>query len=292
MRKRKGERRHRGRRRVELKSAEEIDLMRRAGQIVGLVLDRLAGAAVAGVTTADLDRLAETLIRSLGATPTFYGLYGYPANICASVNDEVVHGIPGDRALRAGDIVSFDVGVTVEGLIADGATTVGVGSVSEEARRLMRVAREALHKGIERAGPGRRVADISAAVQQHAEGHGYSVVRKLVGHGVGRSMHEPPQVPNFVDAGQDSSPVLEAGMTLAIEPMVNQGGEEVVVDTDGWTYRTKDGSLSAHFEHTVAVTEEGHEILTLRRGRGLPKAGRRLRSGAVGASGRRLEDEK
>jgi methionyl aminopeptidase len=253
-------------RQLVLKSEDEIGRMRRAGKIVALVLDRLARAAVPGVTTGELNRLAETLIGSFGAVPTFYGFQGYPASTCVSVNDEVVHGIPGDRVLGAGDIVSFDVGATIEGMIADSAMTVGVDRVTEGADQLMRVTREALDRGIEQAVPGNRVADISAAVQDYAEAHGYSVVRKLVGHGVGRSMWEPPQVPNFVEGGRDGSPELVPGMTLAIEPMVNEGEAQVVQDADGWTYRTKDRSLSAHFEHTVAVTESGCEILTLRVG--------------------------
>jgi methionyl aminopeptidase len=243
--------------------------MRRAGQIVALTLKRLAAAAVAGVTTAELDRMAEATIRSFGAVPAFYQLYGYPANICVSIDDEVVHGIPGERVLVSGQIVSFDVGATVQGMIADGAVTVGVGSISGEAERLLRVTREALGKGIAQVRPGSRVVEISAAIQGHVEAHGYSVVRKLVGHGVGRAMHEPPQVPNFADRQAEGSPEMVPGMTLAIEPMVNQGSWQVVQDPDGWTYRTRDGSLSAHFEHTVAVTEEGCEILTEERaGRG------------------------
>lgn len=261
-------------RHISLKREDEIARMRRAGQIVALVLSRLSEAARPGVTTGELDRLAEAVIRSFGATPTFLGLYGYPANICASINEEVVHGIPGDRALREGDIVSFDVGATVEGMIADGAATVGVGAISEGAQRLLRVTREALHKGLEQARPGNRVADISAAVQTHAESHGYSIVRKLVGHGVGHAMHEAPQVPNFVDGAIGDSPELLPGMTLAIEPMVNQGTWQVVQEKDGWTYRTKDRSLSAHFEHTIVITGEGCEILTLREaaGRGVAAA--------------------
>ncbi len=250
--------------RISLKEEEEIARMKRAGQIVALVLHRLAQAAVPGVATGELDRLAEALIRSFGARPTFHGLYGYPANICVSVNDEVVHGIPGDRVLREGDIVSFDVGATVADMIADAAATAGVGRISQQAKRLIRVARESLHKGIEQARPGNRVADISAAIQGHAERHGYSVVRKLVGHGVGRAMHEPPHVPNFVDGARADSPELLPGMTLAIEPMINQGTWQVIQDGDGWTYRTKDRSLSAHFEHTIAITEEGCDILTVR----------------------------
>jgi len=234
--------------RISLKSEDEIARMRRAGQIVALVLERLEEAARPGMTTAELDRLAETVTRSFGATPSFYGLYGYPANICASVNDEVVHGIPGVRALRDGDIISFDVGATVEGMIADAALTVEVGRASEDARRLIRVTQEALEKGIEQVRPG----------------NGYSVVRKLVGHGVGHSMHEPPHLPNFVDGAGTDSPELVSGMTLAIEPMVNQGSWQVVQDRDGWTYRTRDRTLSAHFEHTVVVTGEGCEVLTRR----------------------------
>ena len=247
---------------IRIKGEDEIGRMRRAGQIVALTLDRLSTAARPGVTTGELDRMAEVTIRSFGAAPTFYGLYGYPAHICVSIGDEVVHGIPGIRTLEAGEIVSFDVGATVEGMIADGAVTVGVGPISPAAMRLLRVTREALCRGIEQARPGQRVADISAAIQRHVEAHGYGVVRKLVGHGVGREMHEPPQVPNFVDRGLGDSPELAPGMTLAIEPMVNEGTWEVVQDRDGWTYRTRDGSLSAHFEHTVAVTAEGCEILT------------------------------
>lgn len=238
--------------------------MRRAGQVVALTLERLAQAAKPGVTTGELDRIGEATVRSFGAVPSFYKLYGYPANICASVNDEVVHGIPGERALREGDIISFDVGATVDGMMADGAATYGVGEISEQATRLIRVTREALSEGIRQAVPGKRIADISKAVQRYVESHGYSVVRRLVGHGVGKAMHEAPQIPNFVNASAPGLEVLAPGMTLAIEPMVNQGAYEVVQDPDGWTFRTKDGTLSAHFEHTVVITERGHEVLTQR----------------------------
>jgi len=240
--------------------------MRRAGQLVALTLERLAGAAVPGVTTEALDGLAEATIRSFGGLPTFYKLYGYPAHLCVSINDEVVHGIPGPRELRPGDIVSFDVGATVEGMIGDGAITVGVGPISAEAQRLLEVTQASLMKGIAQARPGNRVADISRAIQAEAEAHGYSVVRKLVGHGVGREMHEAPHVPNFVAETVTESEELRPGMTLAIEPMVNAGGWQVVQEADGWTYRTEDGSLSAHFEHTIAITEDSAEILTLRQG--------------------------
>ena len=264
-----GRRRNRGRageRTISLKSESELAAMRRAGQLVGLTLERLADAAVPGVTTEELDRLAEATIRSFGGVPTFYKLYGYPAHLCVSINDEVVHGIPGPRALKSGDIVSFDVGATVDGLIGDAAITVGVAPISEEAKRLLEVTQASLMKGIESARPGNRVADISRAVQAEAEAHGYSVVRKLVGHGVGHEMHEAPHIPNFVDETMTESAELRPGMTLAIEPMVNAGGWQVVQEADGWTYRTSDGSLSAHFEHTIAITEDRAEILTLRHG--------------------------
>jgi methionyl aminopeptidase len=253
-----------GSRDIIIKSADEIARMRRAGQVIALTLDRLAHAARPGVTTAELDAIAEATIRSFGAIPSFHNLYGYPANICTSVNEEVVHGIPGDRALRDGDILSVDVGATVEDRIADGAATFAVGTISPEAERLLRVTQEALHKGIAQAKAGNRVVDISRAVQEHVESHGYSVVRQLVGHGVGRQMHEAPQVPNFVSASAPGLEVLAPGLTIAIEPMVNEGVAEVVQDGDGWTYRTRDGRLSAHFEHTVAITERGCEILTQR----------------------------
>lgn len=251
-------------REIIIKTADEVARMRRAGQVVALTLDRLAQATRPGVTTGELDRIAEATIRSFGAIPSFYKLYGYPANICASVNDEVVHGIPGPRALREGDIISFDVGATAEGMMADGAATFGVGEMSEQAARLIRVTRKALAQGIAQARPGNRIADISRAIQRYVESHGCSVVRRLVGHGVGKAMHEAPQVPNFVNASTPGAEVLAPGMTLAIEPMVNQGGYDVVQDPDGWTFRTKDGTLSAHFEHTVLITARGCEVLTQR----------------------------
>ncbi len=249
---------------VRIKSESDIANMRRAGRIVALTLERLRKAARPGVKTIELDRIGAEAIRSFGAEPTFYRLYGYPAHICISVNDEVVHGIPGERELREGDVVSFDVGATADGMIADAATTVGVGEISGEAERLLRVTQEALMAGIAQARSGHRVCDISGAVQQHVEAHGYSVVRKLVGHGVGYEAHEAPQVANFVDGDPEGAVVLKPGMTLAIEPMVNQGEGDVVQEADGWTYRTKDGSLSAHFEHTVVITAGGCEVLTLR----------------------------
>ena len=245
---------------IPVKTAAEVEVMRRAGQAVALALRRVASACRPGVMTRELDRIAQVSLEAMGAIATFKGYRGYPASLCVSVNEEVVHGIPGPRRLKEGDLVSLDLGATLEGLIADAALTVAVGEVSASARRLMQVTREALDRAIVQARPGRRVRDISAAIQQCAEGHGYSVVRQLVGHGVGREMHEPPQIPGFVEGG--ASPRLRAGMTLAIEPMLNEGDWEIELDPDGWTYRVRDGSLSAHFEHTVLVGEEGPEVLT------------------------------
>ena len=235
--------------------------MREAGRLVALCHLVVAEAIRPGVTTRELDRIAEEFIRQNGGIPTFKGYCGYPASICVSVNDEVVHGIPGPRVLREGDIVSVDIGVTYRGFVGDAAFTWPVGKVSELARRLLDVTREALAAGIAQSRPGNRLTDISHAVQTLAEAHGFSVVREFVGHGIGRQMHEEPQVPNYGPPGQ--GPVLLPGMVLAIEPMVNAGGAEVCVDEDRWTVRTRDGSLSAHFEHTVAITRDGPQILTL-----------------------------
>lgn len=214
-----------------------------------------------GVTTAELDRLAESFIRDHGGRPAFKGYRGFPASICPSVNEEVVHGIPGPRRLAAGDLIGIDVGVEIDGFYGDAAFTFPVGEVDETSRRLMAVARESLAKGIAQARAGNRVGDISHAIQACAESHGFSVVRALVGHGIGRAMHEEPQVPNY--GLPDRGPRLMAGQVLAIEPMVNVGGPEVVTQDDGWTVVTKDGSRSAHFEHTVAVGVDGPEILSV-----------------------------
>ena len=243
------------------RTREEIDKLRKAGQLVAKTLRELGGAVRPGVTTSELDQLAESFIRDHGAEPAFKGYRGFPASICPSVNDEVVHGIPGSRLLREGDIVGMDVGVKLDGFYGDAALTFPVGEVSDEARRLLEVTREALMLGIAQARAGNRVGDISSAVQTCVEGHGYSVVRALVGHGIGREMHEEPAVPNFGPAGR--GPRLMTGLVLAIEPMVNIGGFEVVTRSDGWTVATKDGTLSAHFEHTVAVGPEGPEILSV-----------------------------
>jgi len=237
--------------------------MRDAGRLVGEVLTELASRIAPGVTTADLDAMAEERIAKAGATPAFKGYHGYPATICASINEEVIHGIPsGRRVLNEGDILSIDVGVSLNGYFGDSAITVPVGQVSEQAAALLRATEESLYKAIERVRPGGRISDIGHAVQKHVEAHGFSVVREFVGHGIGQRMHEEPQVPNYGEPGR--GPRLAEGMVLAIEPMVNAGKPAVKVLADGWTAVTKDSSLSAHFEHTVAVTADGPWILTAR----------------------------
>lgn len=248
---------------IILKSDKEIHYMREAGRIVASTLAELEKAVAPGVTTGELDRMAEDFIRSRGALPAFKGYRGFPRSICTSVNEEVVHGIPGKRQLRAGDILSLDVGVYANGVYGDGAVTLPVGEIDVEARRLLRVAEESLYRGIEMARPGNYLTDISHAIQSHVERHRFGVVRELVGHGIGRQMHEDPQVPNFGPPG--TGPVLREGMTLAVEPMVNMGTHEVYTAPDGWTVITGDGKPSAHFEHTIAITARGAEILTARR---------------------------
>jgi methionyl aminopeptidase len=242
------------------KSWSELQTMARACRIVVDALDALEAAAVAGVTTREMDRIAREHIERAGARPAFLGYRGYPATLCISVNEEVVHGIPGPRKLREGDIVGLDLGCVVDGFFGDAARTVAVGRISEEAERLMRVTREALAAGIDASHPGQRVGDIGHAVQTHAERHGYSVVREFVGHGIGTSLHEEPQVPNYGPPGRRER--LVAGMCLAIEPMVNVGRPEVDVLADGWTAVTRDRSLSAHYELSVAVTQHGPWILS------------------------------
>ena len=244
--------------------------MRQAGKVVAQTKARLKDAIRPGVSTLELDRIAEEEIRAMGATPSFKGYTGmastpFPGTICVSVNEEIVHGIPGDRVLREGDIVSVDVGAIVGGFHGDSAFTVGVGETSEEARRLIDATKEALAVGIVEAKAGARVGDISAAVQYYAEGLGYSVVRQYVGHGIGRSLHEEPQVPNYGKPGL--GPELRKGVTIAIEPMLNVGGWETLQLDDDWTVVTADGKLSAHFEDTVAITENGAEVLTTLDGR-------------------------
>ena len=242
------------------KSAQEIEKMAAAGRIVADTIAQVGEQLEPGITTRELDELAEELIRSQGGTPTSKGYRGYPAAICISPNAMVVHGIPGNHRVAEGDLITIDVGVTLDGYIADSAFTFPVGDVGDDAQRLLDTGREALTAGIAQAQAGNRVGDISAAVQRIVEGAGFSVVRSLVGHGVGRSYHEDPHIPNFGQAGR--GPLLSEGMTIAIEPMITAGRPEVYVHDDEWSISTEDGSLAAHFEHTVAVTASGPRILT------------------------------
>ncbi|OGF18310.1 MAG: type I methionyl aminopeptidase [Candidatus Eisenbacteria bacterium RBG_16_71_46] len=246
---------------VYLRDQGEIEKIRAAAKLVARTLEMLAREVKPGVTTADLDRLADAFIREHGGRPAFRGYRGFPASICASVNDEVVHGVPGRRVLREGDIVGVDVGVEMEGYYGDAARTLPVGAIAKTTAHLLDVTQEALMEGIRRAQAGRRVGDVSNAIQTCAERNGFSVVRALVGHGIGREMHEEPQVPNY--GPPDRGPRLMAGQVLAIEPMLNMGGPEVVTQPDGWTVVTKDGGLSAHFEHTVVVGPNGPEVLSV-----------------------------
>lgn len=246
---------------ITCRSQAEIAKLRRVNQLVARILAELRAMVAPGVTTQALDELAERRVREAGAEPAFKGYHGYPATICASLNEQVVHGIPGKRALVEGDILSIDMGAKLDGFYGDCAVTVPVGRVSGEAADLLQVTEESLFHGIDAVRAGARVSDIGAAVQQHVEARGYSVVREFVGHGVGTSLHEEPQVANYGPAGR--GPRLAEGMVLAIEPMVNAGKAAVKVLGDGWTAVTRDGSLSAHFEHTVVVTRDGCEILTL-----------------------------
>lgn len=251
---------------VILKSSWEIDLIRKSGRIVAEALARLTKLVEPGITTLDLDRLAEEYILKRGAKPAFKGYRGYPYTLCASVNEQVVHALPSERTLKEGDIVSLDLGSIVDGYYGDAAVTVPVGQVSDEANRLIDVTQESLRRAIDAVHPGGRLSDISHAVQAAVEAEGFSVVRLFVGHGIGRSLHEEPQIPNFGPPGH--GPVLKTGMVLAIEPMVNAGSPDVMILEDRWTAVTSDGSLSAHFEHTVALTENGTEVLTSLDGRG------------------------
>lgn len=245
---------------IILKSEREISYLRDAGKIVAETLVEVKKAVKPGVTTLDLDRIAEEYIKGHGAIPAFKGYHGFTGNICSSINEEVVHGIPGLRKLKSGDNVSIDIGAVINGYNGDAAITVPVGEVDAEVQKLLDVTEESLYKGIEQAIIGNRLSDISHAVQAHAEQYGFGVVRDYVGHGIGRSMHEDPQVPNYGDPGR--GPRLKAGMTLAIEPMVNLGTYEVKTLDDGWTVVTLDGKRSAHFEHSIAITDGKPEILT------------------------------
>ena len=244
-----------------MKNKADIEIMRKAGRIVGQTLDMIGDHIKPGVTTQQLDMLVEDFILSKGAIPAFKNYHGFPASACISIDDEVVHGIPGDRKLKDGEIVSVDVGTIVDGFYGDGAKTYPVGKISEDKKRLLELTQKCLEAGIEQARPGNRLGAISAAVQKVAESNGLGVVRQLVGHGIGRQMHEEPQVPNF--GLPSEGPVLKAGMVLAIEPMINAGTYDVKTMPDGWTVVTADGRPSAHFEHTVAITDGEPDILTL-----------------------------
>lgn len=246
---------------IELKTTSELERMREAGRIVAQLLTHLSAVVRPGIKTAGLDEVARTFIKRAGAQPAFLGYRGFPAAICVSINEEIVHGIPGKRAIRDGDLVSLDVGVVVEGWYADAATTVLVGSVGPRTRELAETTHRALREGIAQARVGHRVSDISHAVQCTVDKAGFGIVREFVGHGIGRALHEDPPIPNF--GPPNTGPRLKAGMALAIEPMVTLGGHEVQILDDGWTAVTKDRSFAAHFEHTVIVTEEGPEVITL-----------------------------
>ncbi|WP_075864854.1 type I methionyl aminopeptidase [Carboxydothermus islandicus] len=246
---------------ITVKTEKELRLMREAGRIVALTLQALEKVIEPGITTLELDKIAEETIKKLGGKPAFKGLYGFPATICASINEEVVHGIPGLRKLRNGDIISIDIGAVVDGYYGDAAKTWPVGEVSPEAKKLLEVTEASLYAGIEAAVVGNRVSDISHAVESYVVRHGFSVVRQYAGHGIGKALHEEPNVPNYGKPGRGAR--LVPGMTLAIEPMVNIGTYEVFTLPDKWTVVTRDGKWSAHFEHTIAITENGPMILTL-----------------------------
>lgn len=246
---------------IVIKSPREIEVMREAGRLTAQTIEELKKLVAPGITTRELDESAARFIRAAGAVPGFLGYQGFPRNICASVNEQVVHGIPGSRRLKPGDIISLDIGVMHRGYWGDAAVTLPVGEVSPEARRLMQVTEASLYAGLEKVRPEARLTDIGNAVQSYVESHGFSVVREFVGHGIGQKMHEEPQIPNFGPPGK--GPVLKPGMVLAIEPMVNTGTYHVKVLSDNWTVVTRDGKPSAHFEHTVAVGEDGPIILTL-----------------------------
>lgn len=245
---------------VILKTDEEIELMRQSNRLVGMTLGELSKHIKPGITTLQLDKIANEFIRDHGAIPTFLGYNGFPNSICASVNENVVHGIPNKKPLVEGDVVSIDCGTLLRGFCGDSAYTFCVGDVSPEVKQLLKTTRESLYKGIEQAEEGKRIGDIGSAIQTYCESHGYSVVRELVGHGIGRQMHEPPEVPNYGRRG--TGPLIKNGMCLAIEPMINMGSKNVVFEDDGWTVRTKDRKASAHFEHTVAIRNGKADILS------------------------------
>lgn len=245
---------------IELKTEEEIELLRENNLLVSKTLAYVGTLIEPGVTTKFLDQKAEEFIRSHGAVPGFLGLYGFPASLCISVNENVVHGIPSSYRLKEGDIISVDCGTLMNGFFGDSAYTFAVGEVSSEVQKLLRVTKESLYKGVAQVKAGARIGDISHAVQHHAESNGFSVVRELIGHGIGRKCHEKPDVPNYGAKGR--GPLLKKGMVICIEPMINMGRKEVVFESDGWTVRTKDRKPSAHFEFAVAVTDKGADVLT------------------------------
>ncbi len=246
---------------IVLKSKEEIEIMRRAGNVVAKALDMVGENIHAGMTTAELDTIIEDFLRSHGAVPAFKGYHGFPASACISIDEEVVHGIPGKRVIKEGEIVSVDLGSIVDGFYGDSARTFAIGEIDESRRELMEWTKKSLQAGIDKARKGNKLGAISSAVQQVAESRGYGVVRDLVGHGIGRNLHEEPQVPNF--GSPDDGPVLATGMVIAIEPMITMGTYRVKTLPDGWTVVTADGQPSAHFEHTVAITDNGPDVLTL-----------------------------
>ena len=248
---------------IYIKSPREIELMRQAGKITAGARTIARQAVAAGVTTRQINRYVHEFITKSGAYPTFLNYSGFPASACISVNDEVIHGIPGKRVIHEGDIVSLDLGATYRGFVGDCAGTFPCGEISEDAKKLIEVTRQSFFEGIKFAKEGYRISDIGAAIQEYVESHGYSVVRDYVGHGVGRKLHEAPEVPNFRVPGRRPDPRLVKGMTLAVEPMVNAGGDEIIVLADGWTVVTADGSLSAHYENTILITDGEPEILTM-----------------------------
>lgn len=245
---------------IIIKSSSEIALMREASRVVARVFEKLRKSILPGIKTSKINELAEEYLARWGAKPSFKGYRGYPKSICVSINEEIVHGIPGERKLKEGDIVSLDLGAFLKGYHGDAALTLPVGKIEKETEKLLKVTKEALNRAVGKARAGNRLGDISFSIQDCAESNGFSAVRDLVGHGIGRSMHEDPQIPNFGNPGK--GPLLKVGMTLAIEPMVNMGGFEVEVKEDSWTVVTRDRSLSCHFEHTIAILEDGPEILT------------------------------
>jgi len=245
---------------IPLKSEQELAMLKKSGKILGKAMQRLQGFIKPGVMTSEIDRLAAELLKQEGAVPAFKGYRGFPANICTSINEEVVHGIPSDRVLKEGDIISLDLGVDYQGYFSDAAVTLPVGRINAQVKKLIEVTKKALSEGIKQARQDNHLSDISYAIQTYVEGHGFSVVRQFIGHGIGCSLHEEPEIPNFGRPHQ--GPLLKSGMVLAIEPMVNMGTWECKILDNGWTAVTKDGLASAHFEHTLAVTDKGPEILT------------------------------